>query len=60
MRVAPSIFREYDVRGRIDGELTPEAARLIGRAFGSEMRRRGTRGACALARHGEVAVGNLD
>ncbi len=27
------IFKAYDVRGKVDGELTPDIARLIGRAF---------------------------
>ncbi len=39
-RFAPSIFRAYDVRGRTDTELTPEAARLIGRAHATHLRRK--------------------
>ena len=38
--VAPRIFRAYDVRGRTDTELTPEVARLIGRAHATHLRRR--------------------
>jgi phosphomannomutase / phosphoglucomutase len=30
-----TIFREYDVRGLVDSELTPELARALGRAFAS-------------------------
>ncbi len=30
-----SIFREYDIRGLVDGELTEEVANLIGRAVGT-------------------------
>jgi phosphomannomutase/phosphoglucomutase len=33
MNVPRSIFRQYDVRGLVDQELTPEFARALGRAF---------------------------
>jgi phosphomannomutase/phosphoglucomutase len=35
MNVPKSIFREYDVRGIVDTELTPELARALGRAYAS-------------------------
>ncbi len=35
MNVPKSVFREYDVRGVIDRELTPAFARALGRAYGS-------------------------
>jgi phosphomannomutase / phosphoglucomutase len=35
MNVPRSIFRQYDVRGLVDKELTPELARGLGRAFAS-------------------------
>jgi phosphomannomutase len=35
MNVPKSIFREYDIRGLVDKELTPEFARALGRAFAS-------------------------
>jgi phosphomannomutase/phosphoglucomutase len=35
MNVSKSIFRQYDVRGIVDRELTPEFARALGRAFAS-------------------------
>ncbi|SFN78510.1 phosphomannomutase [Formivibrio citricus] len=38
--IDPSIFKAYDVRSTVD-RLTPEAARLIGRAMGSLARERG-------------------
>lgn len=38
--IDPSLFKAYDVRATVD-LLTPEAARLIGRAIGSEARDRG-------------------
>lgn len=34
------IFRAYDIRGRAHEQLTEDACRLIGRAFGSELRER--------------------
>src|SRR3954465_1887748 len=35
MNVPKSVFRQYDVRGLVDRELTPEFAWALGRAFGS-------------------------
>lgn len=35
MNVPKSIFRQYDVRGLVDEQLTPEFARALGRAFAS-------------------------
>jgi phosphomannomutase / phosphoglucomutase len=35
MHVPKSVFRQYDVRGLVDRELTPEFARALGRAFAS-------------------------
>lgn len=40
MQVPNHIFREYDIRGLVDEDLTPETARAIGRAFTTFMRRR--------------------
>lgn len=39
----PHIFRAYDVRGKVGEDLTPEVLRLIGRAYGSLIRRKGGR-----------------
>jgi phosphomannomutase/phosphoglucomutase len=36
-----SIFRAYDIRGVVGETLTPEIARVLGRAIGSEARERG-------------------
>ncbi len=38
--IDPRIFRAYDIRGRAYEQLTEEACRLIGQAFGSELRTR--------------------
>jgi phosphomannomutase/phosphoglucomutase len=35
VKVPRSVFREYDVRGVVGGQLTPEFAEHLGRAFGS-------------------------
>jgi phosphomannomutase/phosphoglucomutase len=35
VQVPQSIFRQYDVRGIVDRQLTPELARALGRAFAS-------------------------
>jgi phosphomannomutase/phosphoglucomutase len=35
MTVNPYIFREYDIRGLVEGELTDEVALAVGRAFGT-------------------------
>ncbi|MBI5837226.1 MAG: phosphomannomutase/phosphoglucomutase [Candidatus Eisenbacteria bacterium] len=39
----PLIFREYDIRGIADTELTDEVATQVGRAYGTYMRRHGAR-----------------
>ena len=39
--INPNIFREYDIRGIAEKDLTDEVVELIGRAYGSYMRRNG-------------------
>jgi phosphomannomutase/phosphoglucomutase len=41
--INPAIFREYDIRGIIGTDLTEEVAGLLGRAYGTLMRREGHR-----------------
>ena len=36
----PHIFRAYDVRGRVGSDINPEVFALVGRAYGSLLRRR--------------------
>jgi phosphomannomutase / phosphoglucomutase len=50
MNVPKSIFRQYDIRGLVGSELTPELARALGRAFASAAWER-------LGRAPSVAVG---
>jgi phosphomannomutase/phosphoglucomutase len=35
MQINPVIFREYDIRGTVDKELSNEFARILGRAYGT-------------------------
>jgi len=41
--ISPTIFREYDIRGLVDRDLTEEAVRLIGQGLGTLVRRAGGR-----------------
>jgi len=41
VKLSPSIFKAYDIRGIIDETLDPSIAKLIGQAFGTEMRELG-------------------
>ncbi|MDO8649232.1 MAG: phosphomannomutase/phosphoglucomutase [Candidatus Peregrinibacteria bacterium] len=38
MSLNPRIFRAYDIRGKAESQITPEACKLIGQAFGSTLR----------------------
>jgi len=48
MEVNPQIFREYDIRGVVDRDLTPEIVRRLGQGFGTSM---------TLLNHKELVVG---
>ncbi len=48
-----SIFREYDIRGIVGKDLTPDLAESIGRAYGTVARQRGCR-TVALGRDGRL------
>ena len=39
--INPLIFRQYDIRGTVGKDLTPEVAELVGRAFGTVLGRQG-------------------
>lgn len=41
MRINPVIFREYDIRGTVETELSDEFARVLGRAYGTLAKERG-------------------
>jgi len=40
-KLSPTIFREYDIRGLVDRDLTEEAVHLVGKALGSRIREAG-------------------
>ncbi len=48
-RIAPTIFRAYDIRGKAADQLTPEAAERISRAYGTDLRARYDRASVTLA-----------
>jgi len=48
--IASAIFRQYDIRGVVDRDLTPTAVRSVGSAFAALMAERGVRGAVAVGR----------
>jgi len=41
--LSPTIFREYDIRGLVDQDLTEEAVERVGQALGTRVRRAGGR-----------------
>ena len=43
MHISPTIFREYDIRGVADVDLTDQVVSAIGRAFGTWLVRRGVK-----------------
>jgi phosphomannomutase/phosphoglucomutase len=48
--IASGIFRQNDIRGIVDRDLTAEAAHAIGRAYAALLARRGVRGEVAVGR----------
>ncbi|HEY6100422.1 MAG TPA: phosphomannomutase/phosphoglucomutase [Anaeromyxobacter sp.] len=42
-KLSPTIFREYDIRGLVDRDLTEEAVTLVGKALGTRIREAGGR-----------------
>jgi phosphomannomutase / phosphoglucomutase len=50
MAISPGIFRQYDIRGIVDKDLTTEAARGIGVAYAAHLAERDLRGAVAVGR----------
>ncbi|MGE5733439.1 MAG: phosphomannomutase, partial [Gemmatimonas sp.] len=50
MAISPGIFRQYDVRGIVDKDLTTEAARAIGVAYAAYLAEHDMRGAVAVSR----------
>ena len=50
MAIAAGIFRQYDIRGIVDADLTVEVARALGGAYAALLRERGVTGAVAVGR----------
>ena len=50
MTIAPAIFRQYDIRGVVDRDLTADAVRAVGAAYATFAQERGIRGAIAVGR----------
>ncbi len=42
-KISPTIFREYDIRGLVDQDLTEDAVQLVGKALGTRIREAGGR-----------------
>ena len=43
MRINPQIFREYDIRGVVNKDLTPDIVKTLGQGFGTHMAQSGRR-----------------
>ena len=50
MAIASGIFRQYDIRGIVDTDLTPEVAHALGGAYAALLKERGISGAVAVGR----------
>ncbi len=50
MTVSQGIFRQYDIRGIVDRDLTPEVGRFVGRSYSAYLAERGISGAVAVGR----------
>lgn len=50
MAIAQSIFRQYDIRGIVGNDLTPEVARALGSAYAAFIADRGLQGAVVVGR----------
>ena len=59
MAIHPGIFRQYDIRGIVDRDLTTEAATAIGRAYATLLRDRGIQGTIAVGRDNRPSGGRL-
>src|SRR4051812_30380103 len=59
MAIARGIFRQYDIRGIVDRDLTAEAARGVGVAYAAYMAEKGIVGAVAVGRDNRPSGGML-
>ncbi len=58
MKMNPLIFREYDIRGVVDKDLTPGVVRVLGQGFGTHMARLG-RKELVVGRDGRLSSGGF-
>lgn len=54
MKINPQIYREYDIRGVVEKDLTPEVVRQLGKGFGTHMVRQGKK-SLAVGRDGRLS-----
>jgi phosphomannomutase / phosphoglucomutase len=59
MSIHPGIFRQYDIRGIVDRDLTIEAATAIGGAYATLLHERGIHGTVAVGRDNRPSGGLL-
>ena len=66
MKINPQIYREYDIRGVVDKDLTPEIVRRLGQGFGTHMAQLGRKdlvvgrdGRLSSPSYGEALIGGL-
>jgi phosphomannomutase/phosphoglucomutase len=59
MAIHPGIFRQYDIRGIVDRDLTIEAATAIGHAYAAHLAERGIHGAVSVGRDNRPSGGAL-
>src|SRR3954463_16469947 len=59
MAGSAGIFRQYDIRGIVDKDLTTEAAGAVGRGFAALMRERGVKGKIVVSRDNRPSGGKL-
>lgn len=59
MAIHPGIFRQYDIRGIVDRDLTIEAATAIGRAYATLLKDRGIQGTVSVGRDNRPSGGLL-
>lgn len=57
--IPAGIFRQYDVRGIVGRDLTPEVARALGRAYAAYAAQQGKRGTVAVGRDNRPSGGEL-
>jgi phosphomannomutase / phosphoglucomutase len=57
--IASAIFRQYDIRGIVDQDLTASAVRAVGAAYAALIEERGVRGAVAVGRDNRPSGGRL-